>query len=65
MLAASNFTDANLCGADPPQCDLRGAIFTSAVLYGARFDGARAGTLPETGMKTVFPAGFAVEQEAL
>jgi uncharacterized protein YjbI with pentapeptide repeats len=59
VLAACDFSDANLRGAELSRSDLRGALFTGAHLDAARFEGARIGVLPETGMKTTFPDGLA------
>jgi uncharacterized protein YjbI with pentapeptide repeats len=59
VLAACDFSDANLRGAELSRADLRGALFTGAHLEATRFEGSRIGMLPETGMKTTFPDGFA------
>lgn len=61
VLAACDFTDTNLRGADLSGCDLRGADLTGAHLEDTCLEGARAGMLPETGMKTLFPADYVLD----
>jgi uncharacterized protein YjbI with pentapeptide repeats len=63
VLAACDFSEANLRQADLSRCDLRGANLKGAILDDARLDEVRTGTLPETGIRTVFPDGFAPRHE--
>ena len=65
VLAACDFSNANLRSADLSRSDVRGTNFKGAMLDEAKFEDALIGALPETGMETVFPDGFLLDQDNL